>query len=78
FDVIPLSSTRLAFVTGEVAGHGLGATAAMGRLRTAVQTLADLDLTPGELLSHLDDIVLRLADTETPFANPEEGGAGGA
>ncbi|MDI2127588.1 ATP-binding SpoIIE family protein phosphatase [Yinghuangia seranimata] len=58
FDVIPLSSLRTAFVVGDVVGHGLMATAAMGRLRTAVQTLADLDLEPGELLSHVDDLVL--------------------
>jgi anti-sigma regulatory factor (Ser/Thr protein kinase) len=29
----------------------------MGRLQTAVRTLADLDLPPEELLTHLDDIV---------------------
>ena len=34
----------------------------MGRLRTAVQTLADLDLPPDELLGRLDDLVIRLAD----------------
>ncbi|MFD8980206.1 SpoIIE family protein phosphatase [Streptomyces sp. NPDC059564] len=58
FDVIPLPSLRVAFVVGDVVGHGLDATAAMARLRTAVQTLADLDLDPGELLTHLDDLVL--------------------
>ncbi|MEU2455318.1 SpoIIE family protein phosphatase [Streptomyces sp. NPDC012765] len=58
FDVIPLPSLRVAFVVGDVVGHGLEATAAMARLRTAVQTLADLDLDPGELLTHLDDLVL--------------------
>ena len=36
----------------------------MGRLRTAVRTLADIDLPPDELLTHLDDLVGRLA-TET-------------
>ncbi len=66
FDVIPLSSTRVAFVLGDVAGYGLAATATMGRLRTAVQTLADLELAPGELLTHLDDLVIRLADAEQP------------
>ncbi|MET9443555.1 ATP-binding SpoIIE family protein phosphatase [Streptomyces sp. NPDC006610] len=61
FDAIPLSSLRTAFVIGDVVGHGLQATAAMGRLATAVQTLADLDLDPSELLARLDDLVLRLA-----------------
>nr|WSX48447.1 SpoIIE family protein phosphatase [Streptomyces sp. NBC_00974] len=59
FDVIQLPSTRLAFVMGTVEGRGLRATAAMGRLRSAVQTLADLDLSPDELLAHLDDLVVR-------------------
>ncbi|WP_329376745.1 SpoIIE family protein phosphatase [Streptomyces sp. NBC_01351] len=65
FDVIPLSSLRVAFVVGDVVGHGLDATAAMARLRTAVQALADLDLDPGELLTHLDDLVLGFSDEET-------------
>ncbi|WP_131769347.1 ATP-binding SpoIIE family protein phosphatase [Candidatus Protofrankia californiensis] len=66
YDVIPLSSLRVAFVVGDVIGHGLSATATMGRLRTAVQTLADLDLDPDELLTHLDDLVQRLADEADP------------
>ncbi|MER7950455.1 SpoIIE family protein phosphatase [Streptomyces sp. NPDC096079] len=57
FDVIPLSSGRVALVVGDVVGHGLQATATMARMRTAVRTLADLDLEPDELLTHLDDLV---------------------
>ncbi len=60
FDVIPLSSLRVALVVGDVIGHGLQATATMARLRTAVQTLADLDLPPDELLIRLDDLVQRM------------------
>ncbi|MEZ0089193.1 SpoIIE family protein phosphatase [Streptacidiphilus sp. EB129] len=60
FDIIPLSGARVALVVGDVVGHGLHASANMGRLRTAVQTLADVDLPPDELLAHLDDLVLRL------------------
>ncbi|WP_129838213.1 SpoIIE family protein phosphatase [Streptomyces sp. RFCAC02] len=74
YDVIPLSSARVAFVIGTVAGHGLGATATMGRLRTAVQTLADMDLAPDELLTRLDDLATRLADTAPPAAAGEDGG----
>ncbi|MFJ8074281.1 SpoIIE family protein phosphatase [Streptomyces sp. NPDC096176] len=66
FDVITLSSTRVAFVVGNVRGHGLNAAVAMGSLRTAVRTLADLDPPPDELLTHLDDLVVRLADDEQP------------
>ncbi|MFC9604988.1 SpoIIE family protein phosphatase [Streptomyces niveus] len=61
FDVIPLSGARVALVVGDVVGHGIQASAAMGRLRTAVRTLADVDLPPDELLTHLDDLVIRLS-----------------
>ncbi|MEW2080199.1 SpoIIE family protein phosphatase [Streptomyces sp. NPDC005283] len=61
FDVIPLSGARVALVVGDVVGHGLHASATMGRLRTAVHTLASLDLEPEEVLSHLDDLVNLLA-----------------
>ncbi|MDQ0809300.1 PAS domain S-box-containing protein [Streptomyces sp. B3I7] len=61
FDVIPLSGMRVAMIVGDVVGHGIRASATMGRLRTAVRTLADIDLTPDELLTHLDDLVLRLS-----------------
>lgn len=61
FDVIPLSSSRVALVVGDVVGHGVQASATMGRLRTAVRTLADVDLPPDELLTHLDDLVNHLA-----------------
>ncbi|MFG2367471.1 SpoIIE family protein phosphatase [Streptomyces mirabilis] len=61
FDVIPLSGMRVAMVVGDVVGHGIAASATMGRLRTAVRTLADIDLAPDELLTHLDDLVVRLS-----------------
>ncbi|GHB65933.1 hypothetical protein GCM10010377_65920 [Streptomyces viridiviolaceus] len=62
FDVIPLSGMRVAMVVGDVGGHGIQASATMGRLRTAVRTLADIDLPPEELLTHLDDLVVRLSE----------------
>jgi len=70
FDVIPLSGARVALVVGDVVGHGIHASATMGRLRAAVRTLADVDLPPDELLTRLDDLVSRLsanggADGET-------------
>lgn len=66
FDVIPLPSLRCAFVVGDVIGRGLPATATMGRLRAAIHTLADLELDPTELLTHLDDLVARLATEAGP------------
>ncbi|MGW3730591.1 SpoIIE family protein phosphatase, partial [Streptomyces sp. NPDC000851] len=65
FDVIPLSGARVGLVVGDVVGHGIPAAAAMGRLRTAVQTLADMEMPPDELLAHLDDLVLRLSEERT-------------
>ncbi|MFE7836049.1 SpoIIE family protein phosphatase [Streptomyces sp. NPDC057474] len=65
FDVIPLSGARVGLVVGDVVGHGVQASATMGRLRTAVRTLADVDLAPDELLTQLDDIVLRLDSERT-------------
>ncbi|MFI9624604.1 SpoIIE family protein phosphatase [Streptomyces sp. NPDC052042] len=61
FDVIGLSGARVALVVGDVVGHGIHAAATMGRLRTAVRTLADVDPTPEELLTRLDDLVSRLS-----------------
>ncbi|MER6736865.1 SpoIIE family protein phosphatase [Streptomyces puniciscabiei] len=57
FDVIPLPGARVGLAIGDVVGHGVHASATMGRLRTAVRTLADIDMPPDELLTHLDDIV---------------------
>ncbi|MFD8920485.1 SpoIIE family protein phosphatase [Streptomyces sp. NPDC055037] len=60
FDVIPLAGDRTALVVGDVMGSGIDAAAAMGRLRTATATLADLDLPPSEVLRHLDKITAGL------------------
>ncbi|MET9056940.1 SpoIIE family protein phosphatase [Streptomyces antibioticus] len=77
FDVIPLSGARVALVVGDVVGHGLHASATMGRLRTAVRTLADIDLPPDELLTHLDDLVARLAaDVDLPGDTDPADGVG--
>ncbi len=78
FDVIPLSGARVALVVGDVVGHGLHASASMGRLRTAVRTLADVDLPPDELLTHLDDLVLHLASDLQPAGHFQQTGESGA
>ena len=77
FDVIALSSARVALVVGDVVGHGLHASASMGRLRTAVRTLADVDLPPDELLTHMDDLVIHLGDHDSSgeFQTTGESGA---
>ncbi|TGB06854.1 PAS domain S-box protein [Streptomyces palmae] len=68
FDVIELPGHRTALVVGDVMGRGLRAAVAMGELRTAVRTLALLDLEPAEVLSALDEIARGLGTS---------GGAGG-
>ena len=78
FDVIPLSGARVALVVGDVVGHGLHASASMGRLRTAVRTLADVDLPPDELLTHLDDLVIHLASDLQPAGHFQPTGEFGA
>ncbi|MFJ4535966.1 SpoIIE family protein phosphatase [Streptomyces tibetensis] len=60
FDVIELPGHRTALVVGDVMGRGLRAAVAMGELRTAVRTLAQLDLEPAEVLSQLDEIARNL------------------
>ncbi|WP_327290989.1 SpoIIE family protein phosphatase [Streptomyces sp. NBC_01198] len=61
YDVIPLPNGRVGLVVGDVVGHGINAAAAMGRLRTAVNTLADQCLPPHELLARLDHVAVRLS-----------------
>ncbi|MFD5711501.1 SpoIIE family protein phosphatase, partial [Streptomyces pharetrae] len=73
FDAIPLSGMRVALVVGDVPGNGLQAAATMGRLRTAVRTLAGLDLLPEEVLAHLDDLVSRTPDDSAGEQDPATG-----
>lgn len=73
FDAIPLSGMRVALVVGDVPGYGLQAAATMGRLRTAVRTLAGLDLLPEEVLAHLDDLVSRAPDESADEQDPATG-----
>ncbi|WP_083974818.1 SpoIIE family protein phosphatase [Kitasatospora mediocidica] len=69
FDVIALPGNRTALVIGDVMGRGLRAAVAMGQLRTAVRTLAMLDLEPAEVLTALDEIARGLG---VPDSGDEE------
>lgn len=75
FDVIELPGHRTALVVGDVMGRGLRAAVAMGELRTAVRTLALLDLEPAEVLSALDEVARGLG---TPGGSTSSDGTGGA
>ncbi|MHA5054960.1 ATP-binding SpoIIE family protein phosphatase [Streptomyces sp. SD15] len=74
YDAIALPSLRLALVAGDVVGHGMPASATVGRLRAAIQTLADLELEPDELLARIADLVQRLAAEAPPGEHDIVGG----
>ncbi|MEU6341189.1 SpoIIE family protein phosphatase [Streptomyces sp. NPDC046977] len=61
YDTIPLSGARTAMVIGNVAGHGIHATATMGQLRTVIRSLAAFEQPPDELLARLNDTATLLA-----------------
>ncbi|WP_405691849.1 SpoIIE family protein phosphatase [Streptomyces sp. NBC_00057] len=77
FDVIELPGHRTALVVGDVMGRGLRAAVAMGELRTAVRTLALLDLEPAEVLSALDEVARGLG-TPAGGTSSSDGFGGGA
>lgn len=54
YDIISLPGGRCGLIVGDSMGHGPEAAAVMAQLRSAAHALAQLDLEPAELLSHLD------------------------
>ena len=68
YESIDLPGGRVALVVGDVAGHGVRAAVTMGRLRTAIKTLAMLELPPAETLQRLDDLMHELGVFEPHFA----------
>ncbi|MEU6406580.1 SpoIIE family protein phosphatase [Streptomyces sp. NPDC046985] len=56
YDVLPRSGRRVAMVVGDAMGHGPESAVAMIQLRTAVRTLAALDIGPAELMRRLDAV----------------------
>jgi Stage II sporulation protein E (SpoIIE)/Cache domain len=61
YDVVELGDGRVALSVGDVAGHGLGAAAVMGQLRSAARTLAlDQNAGPAEVLQRLDSFASTL------------------
>ncbi|MFF0525079.1 SpoIIE family protein phosphatase [Actinomadura nitritigenes] len=68
YESIALPGARVALVVGDVAGHGVKAAVTMGRLRTSIQTLAELELPPAEALERLDSLMRTLGDREPHFA----------
>jgi len=68
YESIALPGGRAALVVGDVAGHGVRAAVTMGRLRTAIHTLARLELPPAETLQQLDELMQELGVREPHFA----------
>ncbi|MBO0786257.1 MAG: SpoIIE family protein phosphatase [Actinobacteria bacterium] len=68
YESIALPGARVALVVGDVAGHGVRAAVTMGRLRTAIRTLAMLELTPAESLHQLNEIMELMGEREPHFA----------
>ena len=68
YESISLPGARVALVIGDVAGHGVRAAVTMGRLRTAIQTLAMLELPPADSLQQLDELMQTIGEREPHFA----------
>jgi serine phosphatase RsbU (regulator of sigma subunit)/anti-sigma regulatory factor (Ser/Thr protein kinase) len=68
YESIALPGARVALVVGDVAGHGVRAAVTMGRLRTAIHTLAMLELPPAETLQQLNELMQELGVREPHFA----------
>ena len=68
YESIALPGGRVALVVGDVAGHGVRAAVTIGRLRTAIHTLAMLELPPADSLLQLDELMHTLGEREPHFA----------
>jgi serine phosphatase RsbU (regulator of sigma subunit)/integral membrane sensor domain MASE1 len=66
YDAFAMPDGRVALTIGDVVGQGIEASAAMGRMRTAVNVLAMDYQSPGELMTSLDDYARGAGDI--PFA----------
>jgi chemotaxis family two-component system sensor kinase Cph1 len=62
YDALLLGPRRLAFVLGDVAGHGLGAAAEMAQIRNALRAYLLDDDGPARALERVDHLVVRLLD----------------
>lgn len=64
FDVLRRPGDRVSLVVGDAMGHGPESAVAMIQLRTAVRTLATLDIPPADLIRRLDALAF-----DTPGAS---------
>jgi sigma-B regulation protein RsbU (phosphoserine phosphatase) len=59
YDFIPLPDGRLAIVLADVSGKGMGAALLMASTRTVLRLAAETGQPPGEVLSHVNDVLLK-------------------
>ena len=62
YDALVLDDDHVLLVVGDVVGHGMVAAAAMGRLRTAFQTIVRFTADPGLILQAINQQVLSIPD----------------
>ncbi|MFI5611917.1 SpoIIE family protein phosphatase [Amycolatopsis sp. NPDC051903] len=62
FDAVPLAGGRVALVVGDVVGHGVAASAAMGQLRAVLQDRLDETGDPVAALAAADRMAARVAE----------------
>ncbi len=55
YDAFEINAQSVGFVVGDVAGHGVPAAAAMGRLRWSVRSLLEAGISIGKTVDHLRD-----------------------
>jgi hypothetical protein len=63
YDIIPLPAGRTGLIVGDVMGHGSQAAAVMTQLSAAAYALADLDLSPAEVMRQLNRTALTLPES---------------
>ncbi|RAY13181.1 PAS sensor protein [Actinomadura craniellae] len=68
YESIALPGARVALIVGDVAGHGVKAAVTMGRLRTALHTLANLEYPPADALHVMHELMIDLGEQEPHFA----------
>jgi serine phosphatase RsbU (regulator of sigma subunit) len=64
YDVFELEGGRAGLVVGDIAGHGVGAAAAMGQLRIAVLAYALAGNEPADVVQRVDELLHRLGTGE--------------
>ena len=62
FDAIPLADGSVALVVGDVVGHGVAASAAMGQLRAVLAELLAAEADLGRVLERTDAFAARMSD----------------